>query len=154
MKKLFWIVSLALLPLTAHAQSGGDQVLQAAADELKPAFCANDLKKAIPIVEKCYESVDQGVENSNINQCVIEDLFVFGVIKMKQKQYTNNFQTDPYVKLSYAQNAQLGLRLSKHPNFTDNLINSKDKEQIGGKIAIKMATTLQRDNCFDLDKIK
>lgn len=155
MQKLFLIASLALLPLTAHAQSGGDQVIQAAADELKPAFCANDLKQAIQIVEGCYAKVDEDSEKYNMNQCVIEDLFVFGVVKMKQKQYTNNFQTDPYANLDYVKPININLRISKHPSFMAGIINDQEtQQQMGDQIGRGISKILRQENCLDPEKLK
>lgn len=56
-----------VIPLTAHAQSGGEKVVQAAADDLKPAFCKNSIPNAIKIVEDCYAKVDEDSEKYNMN---------------------------------------------------------------------------------------
>ncbi|MDI2091823.1 hypothetical protein [Commensalibacter oyaizuii] len=154
MKKIIVALSLVLLPSTAHAQSGGDQVIQAAADELKPAFCANDLKQAIQIVEGCYAKVDEDSEKYNMNQCVIEDLAVVVTIKKKQQQYINNYQTDPYSSLDFIQTKSIAMRASKHPNFMSNLVESNDVKNAGLTAVIKTVKILMKENCLDLDKLQ
>ncbi|WP_271828671.1 hypothetical protein [Commensalibacter communis] len=155
MKKIAMALSLVLFPLTAQAQSGGDQVIQAAADELKPAFCANNLKQAIQIVEGCYAKVDEDSEKYNMNQCVIEDIFVVGIMAVKRKQYVDNFQTDPYANLDFDDNTNAASRWLKHPSFISNIITNVEKmKQLGYRVGEGVGGNLKQENCLDFENLK
>lgn len=154
MKKILIALSMMVIPLTAHAQSGGEKVVQDAADELKPAFCANDLKQAIQIVEGCYTKVDEDSKKYNMNQCVAEDIFVMSIISEKRKKYLNNLQTDPYANSTFANNTSIALRWSKHPNFVSNITDSNDAKNIGYRITKDIINALKPEGCLNLDKLK
>lgn len=154
MKKFFITLSVMVLPFTAYAQSGGQQVLQDAANSLKPAFCANNLSNAIKIVEACYAKVDAKSEGSNMNQCVMEDVVVIGAIRQKQKQYLSNYMADPYAKLPFIQEENIGMRIMKHPNFMSNVAESEEAEDAGAEAATEIFSILKSDGCVDFDKLK
>lgn len=142
------------IPLTAHAQSGGEKVVQAAADDLKPAFCENSISNAIKIVEDCYAKVDADPENSNMNQCVMEDSVVVTVIFTKQKQYLRNYMTSPYANLPFMQRENLVARVHKHPNFMSNVTLSQDAKDASKAAGIKVLMLLDKEGCFNPDKLK
>ncbi|CAI3943334.1 unnamed protein product [Commensalibacter communis] len=147
-------LSLVLFPLTAQAQSGREQVVQAVTNDLKPAFCANDLKQAMQIVEGCYAKVDQDSEKYNMNQCVLEDIMVIGAIKKKQKQYLTNYMPDPYAHLDFIQPVNVGLRVGKHPNSFTDAGSSEEMKKTFIEDVSTIIDNMKQENCFDLDKLK
>ncbi|MDI2091822.1 hypothetical protein [Commensalibacter oyaizuii] len=154
-KKIFIVLSLALFPFAAYAQNQiSDEVIQNAAYDLKPAFCANDLKQAIQIVERCYAKVDEDPEHKNINQCVTEDIFLMSVFIIKRKQYFDKAQTDPYAGLEFAKMKNYVGRITKYPSFIMDIKRGSGMKQVGETGGGKIAKILKQDNCWNLNKLK
>lgn len=158
MKKIFIALSMMVIPLTAHAQSDGEQVVQDAANDLKPAFCENSIPNAIKIVENCYANVDADSAHEKMNQCIIEDMTVVFTIKQKQQQYLNNYQTDPYSNLDFMQKQNIMMRQLKHPSFFNSMTETGNTPQAVGEIVmkayVKIIERLKQEGCVDLDKLK
>lgn len=155
MKKIAIVLSLALFPFTAHAQVQiSDEVIQNAANDLKPAFCANDLKQATQIVEGCYAKVDEDREHENINQCVVEDIFLMSVFVIKEKQYLDKAQRDPYADLEFIKMKNYVGRITKYPSLMTNITGFSGMKQVGEMVGGKVAKILLYENCLNLNKLK
>ncbi|MDI2091821.1 hypothetical protein [Commensalibacter oyaizuii] len=155
MKKFIMVLLMMLFPLTIYASSGEDQVIQAAADELQPAFCANDLKQAIQIVERCYLQVDRDGQHRNMNQCVAADIVVAYIINHKQKEYFDVYNKDPYSAFMDSKN--ISDRTSKYPNFLDQIQEADDDMKviaIYDKVSLDVTAILKQKGCFDFYNLK
>lgn len=80
---------------------------------------------------------------------------MFGMVKAKQTQYLDNFQTDPYANLDYANNTNAAIRWSRYPSFISNHItNVQDMKQIGHKIVENVIGILDKEGCLNMNKLK
>ncbi|MDI2091820.1 hypothetical protein [Commensalibacter oyaizuii] len=154
MKKIVLALSLVIVPLTAKAQTEvSDEIIQNAAEELKPALCNNDLRKAIGITQDCYKA-SRHAEIDKINQCVLEDFMTSGLVKMKRTKAEKNGETDPYSDIEFVNPDNVKLRLIKYRNSYS--YDNKASEIMRKKLyndTMRVALVLHKGGCFNPNEI-
>lgn len=153
MRKILFLTSILLLPLSAYAQTEvSDTIIQKAANDLKPAFCKSDLGKAIEIVKECYNNT-QPLNIDKTNQCVIEDFTVNGLVQMQRKKAATNGDPEPFAGNEFFNPDNIQVRLIKYENSYS--YGNQSSEVMHKKLyndTMRVALALDRDNCFTIGK--
>lgn len=153
MKKMLFLTSLLLLPLSAYAQTEVSEVtIQNAANALKPALCKNDLSQAIEIVQDCYKNL-HGLDIDKANQCVIEDFTVNSLVEMQRKKAVSQGEAEPFAGNAFVNPDNIQVRLIKYENSYS--YGNQSSEVMHQKLyndTMRVAFALDRDNCFTIGK--
>lgn len=150
MRKILFLTTILFLPLSAYAQiEVSDEIIQKALDDLKPAFCKNDLKQAMQVVLECYEKVDTSNNGKDANQCILEDIATLGAIKYQFGRNTTGLYSD------FVKPENIKARTTKYSSLfmSDNAV-SQDKLSKLTVGTAKLLLTLQKEKCFDPSKLK
>lgn len=96
--------------------------------------------------------VDQDKAHQEMNQCVIEDIFIIGLIKQQEKKLIMAQKSSPYSDIDYMKSSNIKARLNKYPNFThdhDDVLERKAMVTAG-----RAGFILKQQGCFNIDKLK
>jgi len=148
MKKLFLVLSIIALPLTAMAADKPDRMsdstIDATVKQFGPSFCAktvDGIKEAAEKVYDCYQKTPK--DSPDLEICFLGDEAVSSIIRPLTEKSEALGKTNPFENISYFTNAEITKRTKekynfpKYKNYTDD--EKLDYQITSGKLFVNKA---------------